>query len=101
MRIEIHVLQNFALRTSIGMTPARPKTRTSAGIVAPASAASAKNGGPALLSGERVDTVFHRGHRTKRLLDEAERRLTGKDRTSEAIRRAVTAALAGGGSRSR
>lgn len=98
MRIEIHVLQNFAPANLNRDDTGSPKDAEFGGHRrARISSQCQKRAVRQFFQANDLIPIPNRGHRTKRLLDEAERRLNGKGRASDAIRRAVSAALAGGG----
>jgi len=98
MRIEIHILQNFAPANLNRDDTGSPKDAEFGGHRrARISSQCIKRSVRQYFKGQELVPAANRGHRTKRLLDEVARRFVEKNRTEEAIRRAVSAALAGGG----
>src|SRR5439155_3256780 len=83
MRIEIHVLQNFAPSNLNRDDTGSPKDAEFGGYRrARISSQCQKRAQRQLFQADNLVSPSHRGHRTKRLLDEVERRLAGKDRTN-------------------
>jgi CRISPR system Cascade subunit CasC len=98
MRIEIHILQNFAPSNLNRDDVGSPKVAEFGGRRrARISSQCQKRAEREYFKKHNLIPAVHRAVRTKRLLEHSNERLRKEGRTDDAIRRAVTTALAAGG----